>query len=162
MYFADEVPLTVSQNNHLADSAPLLDDQQQIGFEFSKSKPAMPVMNDINGMMTEDHCEMNGNIKNENLTAGEKDENIMDGPGAVLVNFLTSIRHLPPAMHSVLLVMALTWVCNIGAYVQSIFKTTYIFCILQLLVWMILLVETLIRIKMTFPPADVMVPLLFV
>lgn len=34
-----------------------------------------------------------------------------DSPGAVLVNLLTSLRHLPPAMHSVLVVMALTWVC---------------------------------------------------
>jgi len=34
-----------------------------------------------------------------------------DGLGAVLVNILTSMRHLPPGMHSVLVVMALTWVC---------------------------------------------------
>ncbi|XP_054824556.1 sucrose transport protein SUC3 [Prosopis cineraria] len=109
LYFADEVPLTVSQRHHLSDSAPLLDDQQQIGFEFSKSKPAIPVMDDINGKATEDNSERNVNIKNEKLKAGEHNENIMDGPGAVLVNFLTSIRHLPPAMHSVLIVMTLTW-----------------------------------------------------
>ncbi|KAL4573393.1 hypothetical protein LXL04_020196 [Taraxacum kok-saghyz] len=30
-------------------------------------------------------------------------------PGAVLVNLLTSLRHLPVGMHSVLIVMALTW-----------------------------------------------------
>ena len=34
-----------------------------------------------------------------------------EGPGDVMVKLLTSIRHLPPAMHSVLLVTALTWVC---------------------------------------------------
>lgn len=47
----------------------------------------------------------------------QKDQNtndedtFSDSPGAVLVNLLTSLRHLPPAMHSVLVVMALTWVC---------------------------------------------------
>ncbi|CDY36888.1 BnaC08g09590D [Brassica napus] len=38
-----------------------------------------------------------------------QDETFIDGPGSVLVNLLTSLRHLPPAMHSVLIVMALTW-----------------------------------------------------
>ncbi|EPS58915.1 hypothetical protein M569_15897, partial [Genlisea aurea] len=38
------------------------------------------------------------------------DDGFHDKPGAVLVNLLTSLRHLPPAMHSVLAVMALTWV----------------------------------------------------
>lgn len=46
-----------------------------------------------------------GNSKNEH-----QDETYVDGPGSVLVNLLTSLRHLPPAMHSVLIVMALTWV----------------------------------------------------
>ncbi|KAF7828076.1 sucrose transport protein SUC3 [Senna tora] len=108
LYFADEVPLTASQHHHLSDSAPLLDDQQQIGFEFSKSKP-MPVMDDINGKTSEDHFEGDVHLKHEKLNAGDNGENVMDGPGAVLVNLLTSLRHLPPAMHSVLVVMALTW-----------------------------------------------------
>lgn len=125
LYFADEVPLTVSQHRRLSDSAPLLDDEQQSGFEFSKYKPDIPFMDDINGKTTEDHFERNVNLKNENLRAGEHDENAMNGPGAVLVNFLTSLRHLPPAMNSVLIVMALTWVCSICAYFQSILITCY-------------------------------------
>ncbi|CAI0627782.1 unnamed protein product [Linum tenue] len=36
-------------------------------------------------------------------------ESFDDGPGAVLVKLLTSLRHLPPGMHAVLVVMALTW-----------------------------------------------------
>lgn len=46
-----------------------------------------------------------GNSKND-----DQEETFIDGPGSVLVNLLTSLRHLPPAMHSVLIVMALTWV----------------------------------------------------
>lgn len=110
LYFADEVPLNRSQHLRLSDSAPLLDDPQQIGFEFSKSKPEIPVMNDIDGKTTADNFERDVNLKHENLKDGDHDENFMDGPGAVLVNLLTSLRHLPPAMHSVLVVMALTWV----------------------------------------------------
>lgn len=33
-----------------------------------------------------------------------------DSHGAVLVNLLTSLRHLPSTMHSVLIIMALSWV----------------------------------------------------
>lgn len=110
LYFADEVPLTATQHHRVSDSAPLLDEQQQNGFEFSKSKP-LSVINDINGKINEDHNEKDVELKHENLKAGEDHtENLMDGPGAVLVNLLTSLRHLPPAMHSVLVVMALTWV----------------------------------------------------
>jgi solute carrier family 45 protein 1/2/4 len=39
----------------------------------------------------------------------DQHESFNDGPGAVLVNLLTSMRHLPPAMNYVLLVMALSW-----------------------------------------------------
>ncbi|QHO03317.1 Sucrose transport protein [Arachis hypogaea] len=107
LYFADEVPLTTTQHRRLSDSDPLLDEQQQNGFEFSKSKP---LSNDINGKINEDHIEKDVELKHENLQSGEDhNENFMDGPGAVLVNLLTSLRHLPPAMHSVLVVMALTW-----------------------------------------------------
>ncbi|KAL1327709.1 hypothetical protein AAHE18_13G321600 [Arachis hypogaea] len=97
----------VAVHRRLSDSDPLLDEQQQNGFEFSKSKP---LSNDINGKINEDHIEKDVELKHENLQAGEDhNENFMDGPGAVLVNLLTSLRHLPPAMHSVLVVMALTW-----------------------------------------------------
>ncbi|RDX92622.1 Sucrose transport protein SUC3, partial [Mucuna pruriens] len=110
LYFADEVPLTTaSQHHRLSDSAPLLDEQQQNGVEFSKSK-TLSVVDESNGKRTEDHIEKDVELKHENFKAGEDHtENLMDGPGAVLVNLLTSLRHLPPAMHSVLVVMALTW-----------------------------------------------------
>lgn len=121
LYFADEVPLTVSQHHRLSDSAPLLDDQQQIGFQFSKSRRGIPVMDDINGKTTEDHFERAVNLKDENLEDGDHDENLMDGPGAVLVNLLTSLRHLPPAMHSVLVVMALTWVSTKVFMIKAFF-----------------------------------------
>ncbi|KAJ6726071.1 SUCROSE TRANSPORT PROTEIN SUC3 [Salix purpurea] len=48
------------------------------------------------------------NVKHAN-SVRDQNENFSDGPGAVLVNLLTSLRHLPPGMHSVLVVMALTW-----------------------------------------------------
>lgn len=110
LYFADEVPLTTARQHHrLSDSAPLLDEQQN-GIEFSKSKP-ISIINESNGETREDHSEEVVNRKHESFNAGEDhNENLMDGPGAVLVNLLTSLRHLPPAMHSVLVVMALTWV----------------------------------------------------
>lgn len=108
LYFADEVPLiTASKHHQLSDSAPLLDEQN--GIEFSKQKP-LSVINESNGKLSEDRSEEVVNLKHESFNAGDDhNENLMDGPGAVLVNLLTSLRHLPPAMHSVLVVMALTW-----------------------------------------------------
>ncbi|KAJ7953781.1 Sucrose transport protein [Quillaja saponaria] len=116
IYFADEVPLTLSQRHHSSDSAPLLDSQQQNGLEFSKLKPGLAVINDnVNGGNSDSGHERNNNLKQVNSnTAQDQNEGIMDGPGAVLVNLLTSLRHLPPAMHSVLIVMALTWVIYIS------------------------------------------------
>ncbi|XP_057416513.1 sucrose transport protein SUC3 isoform X2 [Lotus japonicus] len=109
LYFADEVPLTsVNQHQQLSDSAPLLDEQQN-GNDFSNSKP-LSARNESNGMVSRDHVEKDVELKHDNFNAGEDhSEILMDGPGAVLVNLLTSLRHLPPAMHSVLIVMALTW-----------------------------------------------------
>ncbi|XP_044490244.1 sucrose transport protein SUC3 isoform X2 [Mangifera indica] len=107
--FADEVPLTVNQPNHLSDSAPLLDDPHQDGLVLSKSKPDKPIpisfnCNNADSVHERDVGQMHVNPKVE-----DQDENFSDGPGAVLVNLLTSLRHLPPAMHSVLIVMALSW-----------------------------------------------------
>ncbi|KAJ6318563.1 hypothetical protein OIU76_014004 [Salix suchowensis] len=48
------------------------------------------------------------NVKHAN-SVRDQNANFSDGPGAVLVNLLTSLRHIPPGMHSVLVVMALTW-----------------------------------------------------
>ncbi|XP_048318622.2 sucrose transport protein SUC3 isoform X3 [Ziziphus jujuba] len=102
IYFADEVPLTLNEAHRLSDSAPLLDDVQQNGLESSRLKPDIAV-DSANGRS-------DINLKHANSKV-EDDQNhgFNDGPGAVLVNLLTSLRHLPPAMHSVLIVMALSW-----------------------------------------------------
>ncbi|KAH7515908.1 hypothetical protein FEM48_Zijuj10G0078200 [Ziziphus jujuba var. spinosa] len=103
IYFADEVPLTLNEAHRLSDSAPLLDDVQQNGLESSRLKPDIAVTDSANGRS-------DINLKHANSKV-EDDQNhgFNDGPGAVLVNLLTSLRHLPPAMHSVLIVMALSW-----------------------------------------------------
>ncbi|XP_050119254.1 sucrose transport protein SUC3-like isoform X4 [Malus sylvestris] len=112
LYFAEEVPLTMYQQNPLSDSAPLLDDPQlnpqQSRLELSKLKRDKQVIDNANGSRTD--YERDKNLK-EAISKVEEDKNgdFNDGPGAVLVNLLTSLRHLPPAMHSVLIVMALTW-----------------------------------------------------
>ncbi|XP_050236961.1 sucrose transport protein SUC3 isoform X2 [Mercurialis annua] len=108
LYFADEVPLPLDQHRHFLDSAPLLDDPQHIGLELSNSKSDMPVFSNTNGNSSTMGIEQDVNSKHANSF---EDQNVSlgDGPGAVLVNLLTSLRHLPPGMHSVLVVMALTW-----------------------------------------------------
>ncbi|KAF9673887.1 hypothetical protein SADUNF_Sadunf10G0070600 [Salix dunnii] len=105
LYFADEVPLNAIQPRHLSDSAPLLNDTLQNSLELSKSEFHAPGLD--NNSINND-SELSLNSKHANSVRGQN-ENFNDGPGAVLVNLLTSLRHLPPGMHSVLLVMALTW-----------------------------------------------------
>ncbi|XVF43091.1 hypothetical protein PTKIN_Ptkin02bG0012400 [Pterospermum kingtungense] len=110
--FAKEVPLSPSENQptRLSDSAPLLDDSSQNGIQPSKSKADVSVVANANGNSAEKRYERVPSSKHAN----SKDINVQnevfnDGPGAVLVNLLTSLRHLPPGMHSVLIVMALSW-----------------------------------------------------
>lgn len=111
LYFAKEVPLTVNQPHRLSDSAPLLNDTQQNGFEHSNSKPDMPIVESAKGNNTAAVYERDVNLTEVNSKAEDhQNETFSDGPGAVLVNLLTSLRHLQPAMHSVLIVMALSWV----------------------------------------------------
>lgn len=110
LYFAKEVPLTPRQPHHLSDSAPLLEDPQQIVFDLSKSQPDTHVIDNALGNKSISTCETDGNSKNPDSEAEENEgASYIDSPGAVLVNLLTSLRHLPPAMHSVLIVMAFTW-----------------------------------------------------
>ncbi|KAF5730737.1 sucrose transport protein SUC3 isoform X1 [Tripterygium wilfordii] len=110
IYFAEEVPLTLKQPNRLLDSAPLLDGPKQNGLELSTLKQDGQVVANMNGNNIDDGDEQDVNSKQINpKTEPSKNEGFNDGPGAVLVNLLTSLRHLPPAMHSVLIVMALTW-----------------------------------------------------
>ncbi|VYS51868.1 unnamed protein product [Arabidopsis thaliana] len=103
IYFAKEIPFTSNKPARIQDSAPLLDDLQSKGLEHSKLNNGT-----ANGIKYErverDTDEQFGNSENEH-----QDETYVDGPGSVLVNLLTTLRHLPPAMHSVLIVMALTW-----------------------------------------------------
>ncbi|KAL4280759.1 hypothetical protein GQ457_03G012040 [Hibiscus cannabinus] len=110
--FAKEVPLPppADQPTRLSDSAPLLDGSTQKGFQHSKSKTDESIVANDNRNITGNGYERVSNSKH----ADSKDNNAQnevfsDGPGAVLVNLLTSLRHLTPAMHSVLVVMALSW-----------------------------------------------------
>ncbi|XP_027096397.2 sucrose transport protein SUC3 isoform X1 [Coffea arabica] len=108
LHFAKEVPLAPKQPPRLSDAAPLLDNPEQIGFDLSKSEVqngnAMEIKSKDDTLMGD------GNVRSENQEVVEDAvESFSDSPGAVLVNLLTSLRKLPPAMHSVLLVMALTW-----------------------------------------------------
>lgn len=108
LYFAKEVPLTPIQQHHLSDSAPLLDDSQINGSDLSKSK--MDTESNHHTLENKPgrlHMMDNGGEQKDQNTNDE--DTFSDSPGAVLVNLLTSLRHLPPAMHSVLVVMALTW-----------------------------------------------------
>ncbi|XP_068636616.1 sucrose transport protein SUC3-like isoform X2 [Aristolochia californica] len=100
LYFAKEVPLVDKQANQSTDSAPLLNGRQQHVVEES------PVSS---GKAGAEKMTVQDPVHLDLKTRGNENEALMDGPGAVLVNILTSVRHLPPAMHSVLTVMALTW-----------------------------------------------------
>jgi solute carrier family 45 protein 1/2/4 len=120
LYFAEEVPLEPNDTQGLSDSAPLLNGSRDDGHALSEqNNERFP-----NGHVDRNNVSANSNTDeftdvNSNLNKGNG-EVFSDGPGAVLVNILTSMRHLPPGMHSVLLVMALTWVCylitQIGSY----------------------------------------------
>ncbi|KAI3433063.1 uncharacterized protein J3R85_007256 [Psidium guajava] len=110
LYFAEEVPLSVNEHQRLSDVAPLLDDSKQNGLEPSKMKADIPGVHDVHAINGEGFHESElADNHSSPETNGGQNENFDDGPGAVLVNLLTSLRHLPPAMHSVLVVMALTW-----------------------------------------------------
>ncbi|PKA53220.1 Sucrose transport protein SUT4 [Apostasia shenzhenica] len=105
-----EVPVKMKPAHAISDSSPLLKDTHQNGFVF----PATTLERTDAGQNSErnvvivesnygDVSNLNPDIKKDEI------EEFNDGPAAVLVNILTSMRHLPPGMHSVLLVMAFTW-----------------------------------------------------
>lgn len=112
LFFAKEVPLAHTQHR-LSDSAPLLDDHQINGSDLSKSKIDSESSHHTLENKSERHYTTGdaGEQKDQNSS----EDSFSDSPGAVLVNLLTSLRHLPPAMHSVLVVMALTWVCVLSS-----------------------------------------------
>nr|AAG12987.1 sucrose transporter-like protein [Solanum lycopersicum] len=110
LYFANEVPLSPKQYKRMSDSAPLLDSPQNTGFDLSQSKRELQYRNSVANNESEmGHVADNSPKNEEQRPDKDQGDSFADSPGAVLVNLLTSLRHLPPAMHSVLIVMALTW-----------------------------------------------------
>ncbi|KAI0509973.1 hypothetical protein KFK09_010573 [Dendrobium nobile] len=138
IYYAKELPLEVRPLQRLSDSSPLLSDNQQNNLEeVPPGTRPVPMLSDSAPLLKEtqqngfvlpneifERAEVDQNYENNvgvhksnsgdvSLfdSSAEKDEfeAFKNGPSAVLVNILTSLRHLPPGMHSVLIVMALTW-----------------------------------------------------
>ncbi|XP_008802408.1 sucrose transport protein SUT4-like isoform X2 [Phoenix dactylifera] len=108
LYFAKEIPLEARPEQRLSDFSPLLNNSQQHGHVLSQANLGQHDSgqgSEILGRANSDgHLDFNSDVNRDQVEA------FSNGPGAVLVNILTSLRHLPPGMHSVLLVMALTWV----------------------------------------------------
>ncbi|KAI3714269.1 hypothetical protein L1987_72866 [Smallanthus sonchifolius] len=112
LYFAKEVPLAPKQHLRLSDVDPLLEDPQpqQHGLDHTEPKPWKSAVDHKVGNRPENVFEMDTNERKADSTVKEDQvESFSDSPSAVLVNLLTSLRHLPLGMHSVLIVMALTW-----------------------------------------------------
>ncbi|TYJ05671.1 hypothetical protein E1A91_A12G179200v1 [Gossypium mustelinum] len=110
--FAKEVPLSVPANQpaHVSDSVPLLDDSNQHSFQHPKSKSEVSVVLNANRNHTENGYERVSKSEHaKRKDTNVQDEVFSDGTGAVLVNLLTSLRHLQSGMRSVLIVMALSW-----------------------------------------------------
>ncbi|KAG1361226.1 sucrose transport protein SUT4 [Cocos nucifera] len=108
LYFAKEVPLEARPDQHLSDSSPLLNNSQQRAHVLSQANLGQHDSGQgsetLGRANSDGHLDFNSDVNRDQIEA------FSNGPGAVLVNILTSLRHLPPGMHSVLLVMALTWV----------------------------------------------------
>ncbi|XP_076913475.1 sucrose transport protein SUC3-like [Bidens hawaiensis] len=87
--FAKEVALVSKQHHRLLGSAPLLDEAGELKKKSDFETEDTPIT----------------------IATAEEDEveTFNASPRAILVNVVTSIRHLPMGMHSVLIVMALTW-----------------------------------------------------
>ncbi|KAJ0825693.1 putative MFS transporter superfamily [Helianthus annuus] len=112
LYFAKEVPLAPKQQMRLPDVDPLLEDPQaQLhGHDHTESKPWKNAADHKAGNRLENVFEIDtGGRKADSTVNEDQVESFSDSPSAVLVNLLTSLRHLPLGMHSVLTVMALTW-----------------------------------------------------
>ncbi|MFS8031729.1 hypothetical protein Hanom_Chr17g01549351 [Helianthus anomalus] len=112
LYFAKEVPLAPNQHIRLPDVDPLLEDPQaQLhGHDHTESKPWRNAADHKAGNRLENVFEIDTSERKADSAVNEDQvESFSDSPSAVLVNLLTSLRHLPLGMHSVLTVMALTW-----------------------------------------------------
>lgn len=107
LYFAEESPLDPKDTQGLSDSAPLLNGSRDAAHASNEpNNERFP-----NGHVGLNNVSANNNTEEfTNVNSNTENGGVFnDGPGAVLVNILTRMRHLPPGMHSVLLVMALTW-----------------------------------------------------
>ncbi|THU63117.1 hypothetical protein C4D60_Mb01t12350 [Musa balbisiana] len=110
LYFAKEIPLEPKPAQHLSDSSPLLKDPEQYQHLSSQAKwEKLDNGHNSKINMMDDKASIDGSVDFGHGSDRGQIEALDDGPTAVLVNILTSLRHLPPGMHSVLLVMALTW-----------------------------------------------------
>jgi solute carrier family 45 protein 1/2/4 len=127
LYFAEETPLEPKDAQRLSDSAPLLNgSRENDGASSEQTNGRVPNghadANDVSANSSaEDFTDAGSNSNKDNVEA------FNDGPGAVLVNILTSMRHLPPGMYSVLLVMALTWVCYKIGYIDIVRTSCLLF-----------------------------------
>ncbi|KAJ6793067.1 sucrose transport protein SUT4-like isoform X2 [Iris pallida] len=108
LYYAKEVPLESKPAQQSSDSSPLLKETRQGGHRLSQATSGKDNSHESDISMVAGKPNTNGNLDHGNAKHNAVDA-LSDGPSAVLVKLLTSLRHLPPGMHSVLLVMALTW-----------------------------------------------------
>lgn len=104
LYFAKEVPLDANPSQHLSDSAPLLDERTSI--DLSKSN--LNGNSSVAYTMNDERIDKSMSHK-ESRNEENQGQDFNDAPGAVMVKLLTSLRHLPPEMHAVLIVTMLTW-----------------------------------------------------
>lgn len=116
LYFAPEISLSPQSTQQAGDMAPLLHIQanESRDSKSCESRDSNSCNMKSEGIYTEGY-NAQSHISNASISVQspkmqeDQHESFNDGPGAVLVNLLTSMRHLPPAMNSVLLVMALSW-----------------------------------------------------
>ncbi|KAL9272512.1 Sucrose transport protein SUC3-like protein [Drosera capensis] len=107
--FAKEVPQDASRP-HISDSDPLLVDSPEVSVHLTK--PKSDILDEKISRLpnSEHHHEIDSKVDPIFSRSKDGDDGgFNDGSGTVMVKLLTSLRHLPPAMHSVLLVTMLTW-----------------------------------------------------
>lgn len=113
LYFAEEVPLVNKDTTTSSDSAPLLkDDPQDSNGLHDTNSEKTENGSKVRTEMTSQKVRVE-NLPDHDLSSEDNRTAPFDNsPSAVLVNLLTSLRHLPHGMQSVLIVMSLTWVCK--------------------------------------------------
>ncbi|CAA7403397.1 unnamed protein product [Spirodela intermedia] len=109
LYFTAEVTL-VNKEKFSSDSAPLLkDDPRESNGLHDTSSEKTENGPKVRTEVTSQKVPVE-NLSDHDLSSEDNRTATFDSsPSAVLVNLLTSLRHLPHGMHSVLIVMSLTW-----------------------------------------------------